>query len=99
MKNQIKNEGMTNLRDRNLAKTAPLAFCLYVFLQELNWQGSTTELVKLVGNNPEELTIVDLRNTLLRLGYNTTQYENNSLKKLNKYQIPAIFIDDSNNGL
>ena len=97
MKNQIKNKGMTNLRDRNLAKTAPLAFCLYVFLQELNWQGSTTELVKLVGNNPEELTIVDLRNTLLRLGYNTTQYENNSVKKLNKYQIPAIFIDDSNN--
>ena len=50
-----------------------------------------------MGNNPEELTIIDLRNTLLRLGYNTTQYENNNVKKLNKYQIPAIFIDDSNN--
>ena len=31
MKNQIKNKGMTNLRDRNLAKTAPLAFCLCIF--------------------------------------------------------------------
>ena len=50
MMEQSKLGNTTALRDRNLAKTAPLAFCLYVFLQELSWQGNNTELVKLVGS-------------------------------------------------
>ena len=83
MNSDVPKQEMSALRDRNLAKTAPLAFCLYVFLQELHWQGSNTELVKLVGDNPEELTLVDLRNNLLELGYNTRQSKLTNLKRLN----------------
>nr|WP_115093481.1 ATP-binding cassette domain-containing protein [Synechococcus sp. UW106] len=97
MNNHKQKKEVSALRDRNLAKTAPLAFCLYIFLQELHWQGSNTELVKMVGDNPEQLTLVDLRNILLKLGYNTTQSRLARLKRLNKYQLPAIFVDDKNN--
>ena len=93
---QSKPGKTTALRDRNLAKTAPLAFCLYVFLQELSWQGSNTELVKLVGAHPEQLTIVKIRNKLLQLGYNTSQLKLRSLKRINSHQLPGIFVDNEN---
>lgn len=96
MMKEGKLRNTTALRDRNLANTAPLAFCLYVFLQELSWQGNNTELVKLVGANPEQLTTVKLRNKLLQLGYNTTQLKVRSLKRLNSHQLPAIFVDKEN---
>ena len=108
MTHQHKEEKLSGLRERNLTKTAPLAFCLYVFLKELHWQGTNKELVALVGNDPEKLTLITLRNKLLKLGYNTSHSNIRNLQRLNKYQLPAIFVnneltafviyEDENNG-
>ena len=108
MTHQHKEKKLSGLRERNLAKTAPLAFCLYVFLKELHWQGTNKELVALVGNDPEKLTLIALRNKLLKLGYNTSHSNIRNLQRLNKYQLPAIFVnneltafviyEDKNNG-
>ena len=94
--NKDYDRNKSGLRDRNLAKEAPLAFCTYVLLQDLNWDGSNDELAKIIGDNPEKLSLVELRNKLLLLGFNSQQYEIRGLKALVKNQLPAIFVDKKN---
>ena len=59
----------TLLRDLTLSPEAPMAFCLRLLLQQMMWTGRPEQLFELIGTDPRQMDLVDVRNLLLRLGY------------------------------
>ena len=79
-------------RDLTLSSEAPLAFCLRLFLQELQWTGQSSEFASVMGRDPRSLDLVDARNVLLRLGYNTRLTQLNDFNDLKTTLLPALYL-------
>lgn len=79
------------VRDITLTSEAPVAFCVRLLLQKLNWNGRQERMLELFGANPSEMDIIDARNLLLRLGYSSTREIIASWNRLEQQQLPALY--------
>jgi len=79
-------------RDLTLSSEAPLAFCLRLFLQSLQWTGQSSDFASVMGRDPRSLDLVDARNVLLRLGYNTRLLQINDFNDLKTTLLPALYV-------
>ncbi|MEB3235501.1 MAG: ATP-binding cassette domain-containing protein [Cyanobacteriota bacterium] len=84
------------LRDLTLSPEAPMAFCVRLLLQQLQWTGRPEELFELFGADPRLMDLVDARNLLLRLGFNSTQQALRRWGQLNPQLLPGIYLAPDN---
>jgi ABC-type bacteriocin/lantibiotic exporter with double-glycine peptidase domain len=80
------------LRDLTLSAEAPMAFCLRLLLQQLLWTGRPEELFELIGEDPRQMDLVDIRNVLLRLGYGSRLEALQGWSQLNPHLLPALYL-------
>lgn len=84
------------LRDLTLSPQAPMAFCVRLLLQQLQWTGRPEELSELMPHDPRQMDLVDARNLLLRLGFNSTQQVVKRWSQLNLQLLPALYLAPNN---
>ena len=84
------------LRDLTLSAEAPMAFCVRLLLQQLQWTGRPEELFELISGDPRRMDLVDARNLLLRLGFGSTQMALRSWNQLNPQLLPALYVGPDN---
>ncbi|MGB7563988.1 MAG: ATP-binding cassette domain-containing protein [Prochlorococcaceae cyanobacterium] len=80
------------LRDLTLSPEAPMAFCLRLLLQQLLWNGRPEELFEMIGEDPRQMDLVDVRNVLLRLGYGSRHEVLQGWGQLNPHLLPALYL-------
>ncbi len=82
------------LRDGDLnafQSISPYAACLVPLLQELGWKDFSREVIEALPHFSEDLNLVDLRNILISLGYESEVHEMR-LDKIPDELFPCIFI-------
>ena len=84
------------LRDLTLSAEAPMAFCVRLLLQQLQWTGRPEELFELISGDPRRMDLVDARNLLLRLGFGSTQMVLRNWNQLNPQLLPALYVGPDN---
>jgi ABC-type bacteriocin/lantibiotic exporter with double-glycine peptidase domain len=84
------------LRDLTLSSEAPMAFCLRLLLQQIQWTGRPEELFELIGGDPRLMDLVDVRNLLLRLGYGSRQLVIHSWQELSPQLLPGLYVGPDN---
>ncbi len=84
------------LRDLTLSAEAPMAFCVRLLLQQLQWTGRPEELFELISGDPRRMDLVDARNLLLRLGFGSTQMVLRDWNQLNPQLLPALYVGPDN---
>lgn len=84
------------LRDLTLSPEAPMAFCVRLLLQQLQWTGRPEELSELMSHDPRQMDLVDARNLLLRLGFNSTQQFVRHWSQLNPQLLPGLYLAPNN---
>lgn len=73
--------------------SSPFAACLLPLLQSLGWNLYARELIEALPHFSERLELVDLRNILVRLGYESMP-ESCRLDKLSDELYPCLFVGD-----
>ena len=86
----------TLLRDLTLSPEAPMAFCLRLLLQQMMWTGRPDQLFELIGTDPRQMDLVDVRNLLLRLGYGSRLERLEAWSQLNPQLLPALYLAPGN---
>lgn len=84
------------LRDLTLSPEAPMAFCVRLLLQQLQWTGRSEELFDLFAADPRQMDLVDARNLLLRLGFNSSQQPLRRWSQLNPQLLPGLYLAPNN---
>ncbi|WP_231596983.1 ATP-binding cassette domain-containing protein [Synechococcus sp. CBW1004] len=84
------------LRDLTLSPAAPMAFCVRLLLQQLQWTGRSEQLFELFDADPRRMDLVDARNLLLRLGFHSTKQVLNHWGQLNPQLLPALYLAPDN---
>ena len=84
------------LRDLTLSAEAPMAFCVRLLLQQLQWMGRPEELFELMGGDPRQMDLVDARNLLLRLGFGSRQQVIRQWSQLRGQVLPGLYVDPEN---
>lgn len=92
----LSSETQELFRDLTLSKDLPLVFCIRLLLRELQWKGQISELVNLLGRDPRDIDLVDARNLLLQLGFNSKLDRLNDLNALKRFSLPALYISPEN---
>lgn len=81
--------------DDAFVDTSPYAACLLPLLRELGWDNYAKELVEALPHFSDQIDLIDLRNILASLGYESTPV-NTPISKLQPELYPALFV--CNNG-
>ena len=92
----LSSETQELFRDLTLSKDLPLVFCIRLLLRELQWKGQISELVNLLGRDPRDIDLVDARNLLLQIGFNSKLDRLNDLNALKRFSLPALYISPEN---
>ena len=80
--------------DEAFISTSPYAACLLPLLRELGWDNYAKELVEALPHFSEQIDLIDLRNMLASLGYESTPVET-PVHKLQHELYPALFVCNS----
>lgn len=85
---------------RNKTETAfkaisPFSACILPLLRELGWNNYAKELIEALPHFSAQIDLIDLRNMLATLGYESTPVKT-TIANLKKELYPALFISDSN---
>lgn len=74
-----------------------MAACLLPLLRALDWQGSPREIAEALPHFVNEIELVDLRNALVNLGFETYA-EPEKLKNIDHRLVPCLFVSDMDEG-
>ena len=92
------SERLSNaIRDESYAKIAelsPYAACIMPILSELGWRSYKRELIEAIPHFSECIDLVDLRNMLVTLGYESDE-QKSSIEKISPTLLPCLFESDS----
>ena len=77
---------------------SPYAACLLPLLHALGWQDFNRDLIEALPHHSDDFDIVDLRNVLVSLGYDSTA-QSLSLDQLNRELTPCLFIGNNDEKL
>ncbi len=86
----LRNDTLEDFHDNS-----PYAVCIIPLLKELGWHNYARELLEALPHFSEHLELVDLRNILVTLGYDSTP-KKIQVKSIQKELYPCLFI--SNDG-
>lgn len=76
-----------------LYQQGDVAACIPALLVALGWPGTARQLAEALPDGTDTLDLTDLRNTLSRLGYNST-VRHGRLSRLDRIFLPAMFVPD-----
>ncbi len=88
--NAIRNQQFRKVED-----ISPYAACIIPILSELGWRSYKRELIEAIPHFADHLDLVDLRNMLVTLGYESDE-KKTSVKKLCSTLFPCLFVSDNN---
>jgi ATP-binding cassette subfamily C protein/ATP-binding cassette subfamily C protein LapB len=80
-------------RIEDMDAISPYAACIIPLLNALGWNSYQRELIEAMPHYVDHLDLVDLRNLLVTLGYESDEAKV-SLDKVNKDLFPALFVGD-----
>ena len=83
--NAIRNKAFSKA-----AEISPYAACIMPILSELGWRSYKRELIEAIPHFANHLDLVDLRNMLVTLGYESDE-KKTSVAKLNPSLLPCLF--------
>lgn len=86
----------TALRDDKLDEfhdDSPYASCIIPLLKELGWHNYARELLEALPHFSDQLDLVDLRNILVTIGYDSSP-QKTKLKEIKSELYPCLFITD-----
>ncbi|WP_432471939.1 peptidase domain-containing ABC transporter [Amphritea sp. HPY] len=86
-------EALRNGTTDEFTSASPYAACLLPLLRELGWDSYAKELVEALPHFSEQLDLIDLRNILASLGYESTPVKSR-ISELKHELYPALFISD-----
>lgn len=92
----VRHLDMRLMRDLTLSPDAPMAFCVRLLLQQLQWIGRAEELFELMGDDPRQMDLVDARNILLRLGFGSRQLVIRQWGQVKGQELPGLYVDPNN---
>ena len=73
---------------------SPYAACLFPLLNALGWKNIARELIEALPHFAKELDLIDLRNILVNLGYESSPHPT-QLNQLQAELYPSIFISNT----
>jgi len=79
---------------KSFSSDSPLAACLMPLLQELGWHNYARELIEALPHYSTHIDIVDLRNILMTLGYESTSIKT-PVNKIKADFLPCLFLADN----
>lgn len=82
-------------RYEEIETISPYAACIIPLLNALGWCSYQRELIEALPHFVDHLDLVDLRNLLVTLGYESDE-SHVVLKKVNGGMLPALFVSDEN---
>ncbi len=88
-------EALRNNKMDDFSAGSPYAACLVPLLNALGWKNMVRELIEALPHFAKELDLVDLRNILVNLGYESSPHAT-QLNQLQAELYPCIFISNSN---
>lgn len=74
---------------------SPYAACIIPLLNALGWNSYQRELIEAMPHYVDHLDLIDLRNMLVTLGYESDE-KKTSLEKINIDLFPVLFVSDKN---
>ncbi len=87
--NSIRNSAFSKA-----AEISPYAACIMPILSELGWRSYKRELIEAIPHFADHLDLVDLRNMLVTLGYESDE-KKTTVGKLNSSLLPCLFESES----
>lgn len=87
-------EALRNGTTDEFTSASPYAACLLPLLRELGWDSYAKELVEALPHFSEQIDIIDLRNILASLGYESTPVKS-QISELKHELYPALFVSGS----
>jgi ATP-binding cassette subfamily C protein/ATP-binding cassette subfamily C protein LapB len=81
-------------RIEDMEEISPYAACIIPLLNALGWNRYQRELIEAMPHYVDHLDLMDLRNMLVTLGYESDESKT-SLDKVNKGLLPALFVGDA----
>ncbi len=84
-------EALRNNQTQRFSTASPYAACLLPLLKELGWRNYARELIEALPHFAEQLDLVDLRNILVTLGYESSPL-NTRINDLKAELYPCLFI-------
>ncbi|BBB25128.1 peptidase domain-containing ABC transporter [Amphritea japonica] len=88
-------DDLRNHNETAFKKVSPFSSCLLPLLRELGWNNYAKELIEALPHFSEQIDLIDVRNMLATLGYESTPVKT-SVSDLKKELYPALFISDNN---
>ncbi|MFK8028576.1 MAG: peptidase domain-containing ABC transporter [Gammaproteobacteria bacterium] len=82
-------------RVEDIDNVSPYAACIIPLLSALGWRSYQRELIEALPHYVDHLDLVDLRNLLVTLGYESDE-SHVTLNKINSDLFPALFVSDDN---
>ena len=82
-------------RIEDIEKISPYAACIIPLLNALGWRSYQRELIEALPHYVDRIDLVDLRNLLVTLGYESDE-SRVTLEKVNADMFPALFVSDEN---
>ena len=83
-------------RVEDMDAVSPYAACIIPLLSALGWHSYQRELIEAMPHYVDHLDLVDLKNMLVTLGYESDQ-ERASLDEIGADLLPVLFVSDDNN--
>ncbi|MFK7795097.1 MAG: peptidase domain-containing ABC transporter [Gammaproteobacteria bacterium] len=81
-------------RIEDMEEVSPFAACIIPLLNSLGWSSYQRELIEAMPHYVDHLDLVDLRNMLVTLGYESDESKT-TLDKVNQGLFPALFVGDA----
>ena len=82
-------------RIEDIETISPYAACIIPLLNALGWRSYQRELIEALPHYVDRIDLVDLRNLLVTLGYESDE-SRVTLEKVNADMFPALFVSDEN---
>ncbi len=87
-------EALRNNKVDEFSSSSPYAACLFPILKALGWHNVDRELIEALPHFAEDLDLVDLRNILVNIGYESTPLTTFA-HTLKAELYPSVFVSDS----
>jgi ATP-binding cassette subfamily C protein/ATP-binding cassette subfamily C protein LapB len=88
-------DDLRNNTETAFKEVSPFSACLLPLLRELGWNNYAKELIEALPHFSAQIDLIDLRNILATLGYESTPVKT-TISDLKKELYPALFISDNN---
>jgi len=83
---------LRNDETEKFSTTSPYAACLFPLLEALGWHNYARELVEALPHFSDQFDLIDLRNILVSLGYESSPSEGRRIESLKPELYPCLFI-------